>query len=248
MPIAGNPAHCDAFDELPVPYLELDARGIITRANRAALTQHPSERGTLIGQSAWHFLTPDEKELSFAAYAKLIQSGAQPPVVLRSLYDRSGEFRTYEFHRNFIVGADGAPCGMRLVGLDITDSQRAMENSRRQLTRLSAVFACLAEPLIVTDALGFIGMVNPACESLLRQSASDLVGKSIEEGLPLAPSSASESSRDFLHDLTQPRRSLTTVLASDGRVLPLEISSSPLIQDSSGLTSGIVMLLHSVEY
>lgn len=53
MPLAAADAAQDAIDELPLPYIEMDAAGIITRANRAALALYPREHGELIGRMAW---------------------------------------------------------------------------------------------------------------------------------------------------------------------------------------------------
>ena len=87
------------IDQLPLPYVEMNARGVITRANRAALAlQHP-EQGDLIGSSAWSAMAIDEKDHSAAAFLSLMATGEQPPVICRSLFDRSGKFRTYEIHR-----------------------------------------------------------------------------------------------------------------------------------------------------
>ena len=51
------------IDHLPLPYVEMDARGIITRANRAALALHHPEQGDLIGRSGWDMMAIDEKDL-----------------------------------------------------------------------------------------------------------------------------------------------------------------------------------------
>ncbi len=243
---AGQCASFHAIDELPLPYLEMDAHGIILRANRAALALHPPERGELVGQPAWKFLTVDQKDPSLQAYAELMQSGTQPPVVLRNLYDRSGEFRTYEFHRSLILDADGKPAGMRMVCRDVTACVRELADARQECARLAAVFACLCDAVIVTDALGFIAMLNPAAESLLGRSAADLAGKAIESALPLLPSSEGDSAREFILELTVPRTFRREMLASDGRGVGLEIRSSPLIEKQSGLTSGVVLLLRAL--
>ena len=61
------PAEFDAIEGLSLPYLEMDASGIITRANRATLALHPLEHGALLGRMAWDLMATDEKEQSCAA-------------------------------------------------------------------------------------------------------------------------------------------------------------------------------------
>ena len=51
------------IDQLPLPYVEMDARGLITRANRAALALHHPEQGNLIGSSGWNMLAIRRKGL-----------------------------------------------------------------------------------------------------------------------------------------------------------------------------------------
>jgi len=67
------------IDHLPLPYVEMDAKGIITRANRATLALHHPEQGELIGKSGWDLLAIDEKNRSTAAFLSLMASGEEPP-------------------------------------------------------------------------------------------------------------------------------------------------------------------------
>src|SRR5208282_1155512 len=95
------------IDELPLPYVEIDAHGFITRANRATLALHHPGQGDLIGKSAWDLMAVDEKDRSSAAFLSHMESGEDPPVIMRSIFDRSGSFRAYEFHRSLMHDAGG---------------------------------------------------------------------------------------------------------------------------------------------
>ena len=130
-PSAMGNSGLDAIDELPLPYLEMDARGYITRANRATQALHPKELGSLIGRMAWELIASDEMEQSCAAYLSLMESGVDPPRVLRHFYTRSGEYRTYELHRSLIRDAEGRPAGMRMLCVDVTQAQRVLEEAQR---------------------------------------------------------------------------------------------------------------------
>ena len=105
--------------------------GIITRANRATLALHHPEQGELIGKSAWDLLAIDEKNRSTAAFLSLMASGEDPPVICRSIFDCSGRFRTYEIHRTMIRTADGKPAGMRMIFMDVTERNNALEEAQR---------------------------------------------------------------------------------------------------------------------
>ena len=126
----------------------------------------------------------DEKDRSSAAFLSHMESGEDPPVMTRSIFDRSGSFRTYEFHRSLMRDAMGKPAGMRMVCVDVTETARALEEARRAQQWLENAMASLAEAVILTDILGVIQSVNRAAEELSGWRASGLIGKTIDELLP----------------------------------------------------------------
>ena len=238
----------DPIEELPLPYVEIDARGIITRANRASLALHNLECGQLVGKLAWDLMAPDEKDTSFAAYCSSLQTGDAAAVVRRSLYDRTGQFRTYEMHRSLVRDAEGNPAGMRMLCVDVTEAKKALEDARRKSVWLESVMDSMSEAIVVTDAVGFIRSVNPAAEGLLGWKASELIGMPIEEGLPTPdylPGSRTES--PFNRALAGPLKGHVTVLDRHRRELKMEIRTSPIFERESGSTMGVVMVLRKLE-
>jgi PAS domain-containing protein len=130
-------------------------------------------------------MAADEKDPSFAAYCLALESGEEPEAVRRSLYDRSGQFRTYEMHRSLMRDADGNPCGMRMLCVDVTETRKELEDARRRNAKLESVIESMCTAVLVTDAVGFIRSANPAAEELLGWQTSELRGVSIEEGFPV---------------------------------------------------------------
>ena len=133
---AQDRSFADPIDDLPLPYIELDANGIVVRANRATLALHPVERGPLVGKLAWDFMAADEKDPSFASFCSALESDEEPPAVRRSLYDRSGHFRIYELHRSLVRDNNGKPVGMRMLCVDVTKTSKAYEETHRRLVQL----------------------------------------------------------------------------------------------------------------
>jgi PAS domain S-box-containing protein len=243
-PPAMGPAVMDLFDELPLPYIEMDAHGTITRANRATLALHPVERGELVGKMAWDFMAADEKDPSFAAYCSILETGEEPAVVRRSLYDRSGKFRTYEMHRSLVRDREGNPAGMRMLCVDVTEAKRALEEARRTSLWLESVMKSFYEAVIVTDSVGFIRLVNPAAEALLGCNAAELTGMMIEEGVPMpANPRGDRSAPAFTMWLECPSKGLTTVLDRKRRELQVELGTSPIFDQENGSTTGVVLIL-----
>jgi PAS domain S-box-containing protein len=236
------------LDELPLPYIEIDSHGVITRANRATLELHPLDRGQLIGRIAWDLMAADEKDQSFAAYCSTLESGREPGVVLRSLCDRSGQFRTYEMHRKLVRDAEGRPTGMRMMCVDVTEAKKDLDEARGAHLVLESVFNSIGEAVIATDAVGFIRSVNPAAEKLLGFKAGALIGMSIEEGLPIvATLPAARSESIFTAWLERRMKGFATILDRERREIHVGISASPIQDKGNGSTVGVVILLREVE-
>jgi PAS domain S-box-containing protein len=243
-----HPATIDPIDELPLPYVEVDARGFITRANRASIALHHVEGGQLVGKMAWDLVATDEKDPSYAAYCSSIQSGEKPMVVERSLYDRSGQFRTYEIHRSLVRDSDGNPAGMQMLCVDVTETKKALEDARGTSLQLQSVVDAICEAVIVTDSVGFIRSVNPAAEKLLGWEASALIGISIEEGLPIVaylPGGRSECL--FTVWLERPMKGIATILDRKRREIDVGIGASPILDKQNGSTIGVALLVRKLE-
>ena len=238
----------DALEDLPVAYVELNAKGVVTRANRAARALYPHEQGEYIGKTLWDFMTAAEKEISRAAFFKIMESGDSPLPIRRTGYACGGEFRTFELHRSLICDAGGKPAGLRMVTFDVTGAQLANEEAHQARQWLESVMASIPEAVIVTDALGFLRNVNPAAEELLGWKAEDLIGKMVEEGLPqLSYTSADQKLLTHRIALERRTKGIAAMLDHARREMRVEISTSPIVDMESGFTTGVVSVLRRVE-
>lgn len=238
----------EALEELPVAYIELNAEGVVTRANRAARALHPHEQGEFIGRTMWDLMTTDEKEISRAAFFKIMESGDTPPPIRRTAYTSGGEFRTFELHRSLICDAGGKPAGVRMVTFDVTEAQLANEEVLQARLWLESVMASIPDAVIVTDGLGFVRNLNPAAEELTGWKAKELIGKVIEKGLPQL-SYTSPDGESLTHRIALEKRTkgIAIVLDRARRELMVEISTSPIMNKESGFTTGVVSVLRRVE-
>jgi PAS domain S-box-containing protein len=241
-------AAIDVIDALPLPYLEMDRKGSVTRANRATLALHPLEHGDLIGKMAWDLMATDEKEAGCAAYLAMMESGQEPPIVLRSLYTRGGEFRIYEVHRSLMRDQEGRPVGMRNLFVDVTDAKRALDEANRSRLWLESVLESVAAAVVVTDALGIVSYINPAAETLFGWKARQLIGKAIEEALPLLSFASDDQTPLSLNlILDKPiNKGMGTMLDRDRRQVRVEIATSPIVAKNNGFITGVVSVVRSV--
>lgn len=241
-------AAIDPYDALPLPYIEMDAQGVITRANRATRELHPHELGALIGRIAWELMATDEKDPSFAAFCSTLESGKEPEAVCHALFDRSGYFRSYEMHRNLIRDAEGRPCGMRMLCVNVTAARKELENAQRKSARLESVIDSMREGVIVTDAVGFIRSANPAAEELLGWQTQELRGVSIEDGMPvLAYLGDDRTELTFTMALEGPSKGIATTLDRERREVHVGLGTSPILDKETGTTIGVVFELHKLE-
>jgi PAS domain S-box-containing protein len=236
------------IDHLPLPYVEIDARGIITRANRATLALHHPEQGELIGRSGWDLMAIDEKDRSSAAFHSLMASDEEPPVICRSIFDRSGRFHTYEMHRTMIRTSGGKPAGMRMICVDVTERKNALEETRRACEWLESAMRSLADAMILTDALGVIRSVNPAAERLSGWSANELMGMAIDEVLQIeARPRGGKAVLSLQVMLELPCSGMATVMTREEQQIEVEIGTSPILDKNNSSVSGVAAILRRVE-
>jgi PAS domain S-box-containing protein len=248
LPVPPCDAALDILEGLPVAYIELNAEGLVMRANRVARASYPKDHGDITGKYLWDLMPATEKEISHAAFFKIMESGASALPVRRAVYTSTGEFRTIEVHRSQMRDAQGNPVGVRMVTFDVTEAQIAHEEALQARQWLENVLASIAEAVIVTDAMGFLRSVNPAAEELLGCKAGDLIGKAVEAGLPLL-SYTSAGRRPLTHGIALEGRTkgIATVLDHAHREMRVEISTSPIVDKANGNTTGVVSVLRRVE-
>jgi len=238
-----------AIDHLPVPYVEVNHKGEISAVNRAAEERFASAEEPLLGSFAWKLMATDEREMSFATYFSAIESGQDPPPVCRPLFDRTGQFRTYQLHLNLIRDPQGRPVGMRIVLLDVTETHNALDAAIRRAGWMESVFDSAPEAILVTDTVGFICALNPAGEELLNCKADALKGRLVEEGVHLLTYSSSDPNGERLTHLAaldRPTNGTATIHDGVGRELHIEISTSPLVESDTGITLGVVNILRKI--
>jgi PAS domain S-box-containing protein len=245
--LAESPSFLD-IDELPLPYAEIDAQGVITRANHAARALHHPEQGELVGMTGWTLMAMDEKEFSSAAFHSQMASGEEPPVMCRSIFDRSGRFRTYEFHRSLMRDPEGRPAGMRLVFADVTESKKTFDDARHEQHWLASALSSLPDAVILTDILGVVRFVNPAAEELSGFAANELAGKVIDEAMPMLAYEARDGVALDRRTAIEKRCSgIATLVSRNGKKVKVEMKTSPIMDQDTGSVSGVAVVLRKVE-
>lgn len=231
------------IDELNVGYMEVNCDGRILRVNQASCDMLQMDSETMLGQTPWDYMALDEIERSQEAFRAVIFSGHEPLPVHRSVYTAKGEFRTYEIHRSLMRDSDGSITGMRLIYFDVTDLREAHDEAHRTKLWLESVLTAIDEAVIVTDAIGFVRMMNPAAEKLTGWKASELTGKSIQSGCPILKFTLADPSQGRVRmGLDGPCKGTARILDHNRVERSIFINAAPIFDPEHGYTTGVVQL------
>ena len=114
----------------------------------------------------------------------------------------------------------------------------------------SAMFTSLFSVILMDLMMPKLTMsrLNPAAEGLLGRKAGELIGKPIEEGLPVVSYHSGERNElVFTMALESRSEGIATVLDRNRCEIRIGIDTSPISDRETGSTSGIVLLLHQLE-
>jgi PAS domain S-box-containing protein len=248
LPSAAEGALSHEIDELPLAYIEIDAKGRITRANRAAIALNHPEQGQLVGLTGWDLMAVDEKDSSHADFQAYMQSNDDPPVTSRSLFDRSGKFRTYRLYRNLMRDANGKPCGMRIVCVDVTEVTRNLEETRIARRWLESAMGAVADAVILTDILGAVRYLNPAAKELTGYSAAELTGQIIEDVVPIVAYQPIDGAPLNRRAAIEKRcKGIATLLNREHQEIKVEFRSSPIVDADSDSVVGVAAVLRRTD-
>lgn len=196
----------------------------------------------LTGKSIWALMPAAERDAHRSAFERAMRTGeASPPVVLRSIYTKAGEYRMHEVHRRLILDSEGNPVGMGLVSFDMTEIEMARKGAQESAGWMNSVFESMAGAVLVIDALGFVRYVNPAGQALTGCKREALIGTQVEEGLPLVSfESLDGSALNFGVVLDSRWTGKATIRGCNRQQVRVEISSSPFVDREKGCTTGVV--------
>lgn len=245
-PVAGSSLP-NEIDEMPLAYLEVDSEGCVTRANRAALALHHPDQGDLIGMNVWKLMATDEKDASHADYKGHMETGKGAPVTWRSIFDRSGKFRTYELHRSLMRHADGKPAGMRIVLIDVSDTRAELEEALRKQQWLENAMSSLPNAIFLTDILGVVRHMNPAAEELSGFAAHELIGKTIDGAMPVLTYHSADGTHLSRHAAIETHcQGIATILNRRREEVKVEMNTSPILDKAAGAVSGVAAILRRI--
>jgi len=130
-------------------------------------------------------------------------------------------------------------------------SRRNAENRlRRQRELLQVTLSSIGDAVIATDTDGKINFINPTAEALTGWTATEAVGKPLEEVFCIVGEETNETVENPFFSIKRKGLAVglanhTALVARDGGKIPIENSGSP-IKDTNGEIVGVVIVFHDV--
>jgi PAS domain S-box-containing protein len=236
-----------AIEELPLAYIELDMEGTVVRVNRHACDIFEGEPEEVLGKPAWEYMAADQIATSRESFlqARTSRDGLSP--VRRSIYVKSGAYRTFDLYRSYVRDRNGKPTGIRHFAAEVSQTIEEHDKAVRARAWLESIVDSIAEAMIVTDGLGFIRLANLSVEGLTGWLPSELVGEVVERRLPILKYTPSDGVPLNHHTrLERPCRGIATMLDRKRYQIRVEMLSSPIVDKESGFVSGAAITLRPV--
>jgi PAS domain S-box-containing protein len=127
---------------------------------------------------------------------------------------------------------------------DLTERERIGKALREGAARLKAVVETAVDGVILIDACGCVLMFNPACESLFKFHADEIIGQNVKMLMPPPYRAEHDGYLDNFHN-TGVRKIIgigreVTGQRKDGSTFPMDLSVGEAIQDGESIFVGII--------
>lgn len=126
----------DLYDNAPVGYHTLDAKGRFTSINQTELNWLGYTRAELIGRPAAEIVAPASQGTLAAANARLLQEGQARDLMLE-LVRKDGSLLSVLAHGLVVYAADGSVQSVRATLFDATERRRAGEAAQQGMQTMA---------------------------------------------------------------------------------------------------------------
>lgn len=239
-----NPGDSIPIDELPLPYVEVDVNGNISRINSRAQEILGQNRDEIIAHSAWEPMARDQIAESREDFFKMIEGSAEPSPIRRAIQSKTGAYRTCDLFRTLMRDGDGKVTGVRHIAVDVTEAVQAQDEARQTRMWFESILESLASAVIVTDALGFIRYSNPAVEKLTGWLPAELDGQILDKRLPVL-SYAPDDNIPLIDNARFERQCIgaATILDRKRYQIRVRLETAPILDKQTGWVSGLINTL-----
>ncbi len=131
----------ETLNTLPLLGVILDRRGRIAYCNQHFLAALALSEGQALGRAWTDFIPPEQRESVHNRLAEALTRGAVDPAEESQILLPSGDRRLIDWRLTLTHDGSGAIAGVALVGMDITEERRALDELRDYRNRLEELVA-----------------------------------------------------------------------------------------------------------
>jgi diguanylate cyclase (GGDEF)-like protein/PAS domain S-box-containing protein len=193
----------DLYDHAPVGYVTVDAKGVVTEANRTALHLLDLGVGQLLGAPLSRLVAAEDQDAFYLRMRAATRLGQPQDVELR-MRRGDGHFQASIQGRVHAPDDGSGEPTMRLTFTDIDALRSAQRDERRIAARFRAVVQSSHDVIYTMNPDGIITFASPSWERVLGYDEASVVGRPFE---------------DFVHpdDIAPCRTALGLVACSSAR-------------------------------
>jgi PAS domain S-box-containing protein len=222
-----------------------DLEGSITFVSPRTLELHGFDsEEELLGKSALALIAPEDRDLALANMQETLQEG-----FLRNaeytLLRKDGTRFAGGLDAALIPDAEGKPDGFIATTRNITELRRVAEEVRRLKEFNEGIVQNMSEGIVVQDAGGNFGFVNPAAATLLGYTPRELLGQPWTAIIPPDQQPIAEAADERRME-GQADRYEVELLRKDGSRVPVLISGSPRFDADTGRFSGTLAVFTDI--
>ncbi len=210
------------------------------------------------------FGVPPDVPVTFETWCNSLHEGDRERAVreLNAASERGQEFNTeYRVVRpdgsvhwmvdrgRALYDGNGRAVSMAGVNVDITERRLAEEALKRQRELLGVTLSSIGDAVLATDSSGKITFVNPVARRLTGWG-DEALGCPVEDVLHLVNEETHEPAAAIVERVLREQTIVemenhTSLVARDGREIPIEDTAAP-IRDGQGHLAGVVVVFHDV--
>jgi len=228
-------SYFELYDLAPVGYLTASGEGLIQRANLAAATMLGVERNFLLNKRISQFIFPEDQDVYFQRYKRLIDSGELQNWEMR-LKRHDGSHFWAELQSTLAHNGENW-----IILKDITERKEKALGLERYRSNMDAIFRTVSEAIIMVDNDGRLAHFNEAAEEICGYNSS-LLGREITEiGLGFSSLFCTilleTLSKNTPHEIDRFERR-----TPEGKMQSFSLRTTP-VTESDGTVSGAVAVI-----
>ena len=187
------------LDTIPHGIQEIDTSGRIIFVNKAYNTIFGYEEGELIGTSILDKLVNDSKRDELRSYLKrLLKDQPTPTPFFEKNRTKKGRIIDVQVDWNYKRDNQGRIVGFISVLTDITDRKQAETKLIEMKDYLDNIIENSLDPIVVTDSMGYVTLVNKSFPQLLGYTKEEVIGKHVAEFSPIKEGSYQSTTGELI--------------------------------------------------